>query len=136
MKNTVPSMSSSQSGRGSHPGGELDRLDGAVVVGTTQCSDEQIRIHEEGHTRRDSGEQPATRPAGWGVQTGARRWATDLEGALSHSAHATPSGERSMRPSGSTNPGRIGACRKATHKEPAESVSCPAQEVRLTRINP
>jgi len=57
-------------------------------------------------------EQPVTRPAGWNVRAHVCRQVHDLEGALLELAYATPSGERSMRPSGSTSPGRIGACRK------------------------
>ncbi len=66
MKTTVPSTTSSQSGRGSHLGGELDRLDGAVVVGTTQSSnpEDQSPRNRNSHTQRDLGEQPAIRPAG------------------------------------------------------------------------
>lgn len=113
-----------QSGRGSHLSGELGRLDEAVVGGTTRSTDEiESSICNHSRTRRDSGEQPAMRPAGWGAHPRARRWATYLEGALSHSAHATPSGERSMMPAGPSSPGRIGACRTATQEGPAESVS-------------
>lgn len=64
-------------------------------------------------TRRRLGEQLETARLGEAQNSVCRR-ARDLEGALSYSAIATPSGERSIGPSGPSSPGRIGACRAAT----------------------
>lgn len=137
MKNPVSSTSSSQSGRGSHFGGELGCLDGAVAEGTTQPSKHQIKTQEPSQARRDSGEQPATRPAGMGTRPcppmshQLRRGALSLGsrnafGRKQHKASRAlePGADRSLShgtPSGAT-----------THKGPAESMSCRPEEVELT----
>ena len=114
MKNTVPSKASLQSGR-IHPlEGEFVGLDEAVLEGTIRSNTRRaIWDAAQMSTRRHLGEQLATIRLG-GTRQRVRRRATSLEGALSYLAFATPSGERSIWPSGPSSPGRIGACREAT----------------------
>ena len=114
MKNTVPSKVSLQSGRNHPLGGEFVALDEAALEGTIRSNTRRAMLAAaQMSTRRHLGEQLGTVRLG-GTRRRVRRRATGLEGALSYLAFATPSGERSIWPSGPPSLGRIGACRAAT----------------------
>lgn len=107
MKNAASSTIRSRSGRGCPRAGKLDCLDGAIVGDATRADTESTATPTDDtkYKRHDSREQLVTRPAGWSVHTRARRVVHDLEGALLELAHATPSGEHSMWPSGPNESG-------------------------------
>ena len=114
MKNTVPSKVSLQCGRNHPLEDEFVGLDEAALEGTTRSNTRRAMLAApQMSTRRHLGEQLGTVRLG-GTRQRVRRRATGLEGALSNLAFATPSGERSIWPSGPWSLGRIGACRAAT----------------------
>lgn len=89
-------------------------LDEAVLEGTTQFNSRRVLdVAAQRSTRRRLGEQLGNVRLG-GAPQRVRRWASALEGALSHSALESSSGESSIWLSGPSSLGRIGVCRAAT----------------------
>ena len=114
MMYTVSSESSLQVGRSNPIQGELVCLDEAVFKDTVLNQVQRLEYRDaRNSTRRRLGEQLGIARQG-GTQKRVRRRVSNLEGALSQSALATPSGERSIRPSGPSSLGRIPAFRAAT----------------------
>ena len=88
------------------------RLDEAVLEGTTQFNTRRVLdVAAQRSTRRRLGEQLGNVRLG-GAPQRVRRWASALEGALSHSALESSSGESSIWLSGPSSLGRIGVCRE------------------------
>ena len=114
MKNLVSLEFQLGFGR-SHPiQGELGCLDEAAFRGTIQhTARHALTYADHANSRRRLGEQLGIHRLGRALPR-IRRRAMSLEGALSHSAFATPSGERSIWLSGPLSLGRIGVCRAAT----------------------